>query len=94
MCTIDNKKFDSLKAWENHSALFEYNTTASIVTSTLAQDIGALVFPGMSIESFNQEEAIFSTTGGCARKRAEEQLNADWARDLCTSASTMSMADL
>ena len=64
-------------------------TTASIVTFTLAWDIGALVFAGMSIESYNQG-AIFIAAGGDAVRLAEEQLNTASACDLGVSASTMS----
>ena len=51
-------------------------TTAPIVTPAFAQDIGALVFAGVSIESYGQGASIFSATGGGAGKLAEEQLNA------------------
>ena len=69
-------------------------TTASIVTPAFARDIGALVFAGVSIESYGQGASIFSVAGGGEGKLAEEQLNAARAWDLGASASTMSVADL
>ena len=69
-------------------------TTAPTVSPTFAQDIGSLVFAGVSIESYGQGASIFSVAGGGAGKLAEEQLNAAQAWDLGASASTMSMSDL
>ena len=69
-------------------------TTAPIVTPTFAQDIGALVFAGVSIESYGQGASIFNAACGGAGKLAAEQLNAARAWDLGASASTMSVADL
>ena len=69
-------------------------TTTPTVTPTFAQDIGSLVFAGVSIESYGQGASIFSVAGGGAGKLAEEQLNAARAWDLGASASTMSVADL
>ena len=69
-------------------------TTAPIVTPTFAQDIGALVFAGVSIESYSQGASIFNATYGGAGKLAAEQLNAARVGDLGASASTMSVADL
>ena len=69
-------------------------TTTPIVTPTFAQDIGALVFASISIESYNQGASIFNAACGGAGKLAEEQLNAARAWDLGTSASTMSAANL
>ena len=69
-------------------------TTAPIVTPAFARDIGALVFAGVSIESYGQGASIFSAAGGGAGKLAEEQLNAARAWDLGASASTMSVVDL
>ena len=69
-------------------------TTAPIVTPTFARDIGALVFAGVSIESYGQGASIFNAACGGAGKLAEEQLNAARAWDLGASASTMSVADL
>ena len=69
-------------------------TTAPTVTPAFAQDIGSLVFTGVSIESYSQGASIFSVAGGGAGKLAEEQLNAAQAWDLGASASTMSVADL
>ena len=50
--------------------------TALIVTPTFAQDIGALVFAGVSIESYSQGASIFNAACGGAGKLAAEQLNA------------------
>ena len=69
-------------------------TTAPIVTPAFALDIGAVVFAGVSIESYGQGASIFSAASGGAEKLAEEQLNAARAWDLGASASTMSVADL
>ena len=69
-------------------------TSAPIVTPAFARDIGALVFAGMSIESYGQGASIFSAAGGGAGKLAEEQLNAVRAWDLGANASTMSVVDL
>jgi hypothetical protein len=62
------------------------------VTTTFAQDIGALVFACVSIESNGQGASIFNVVCSGAGKLAEEQLNAASAWDL--GASTMSVADL
>lgn len=51
-------------------------STAPIMTPTIAQDIEALVFAGLCIESHNQGAPVFSAVGGGARKLAEVQLNA------------------
>ena len=69
-------------------------TTAPIVTPTFAQDIGALVFASVSIESYSQGAYIFNGACGGAGKLAAEQLNAARAWDLGASASTMSVAGL
>jgi hypothetical protein len=69
-------------------------TTASIVTPTFVQGIGALVFANVSIESYDQGASIFNAACGGAGKLTAEQLNATRAWDLGTSASTMSVADL
>ena len=77
-----------------HCLEAETATTASpIVTPTFAQDIGALVFASVSIESYGQGASIFNAACGGAEKLAEEQLNAARAWDLGTSASAMSVAN-
>ena len=68
--------------------------TALIVTPTFAQDIGALVFADVSIESYSQGASIFNAACGGAGKLAAEQLNAARAWDLGASASTMRVANL
>ena len=61
---------------------------------TFAQDIEALVFASVSIESYNQGASIFNAAYSGAGKLAGEQLNAARAWDLGASASTVSVADL
>ena len=47
----------------------------------------------MSIKSYGQPVSICGVTGGVTGKRAEEELNAARAGDLCASSSTMSLAN-
>jgi hypothetical protein len=47
-------------------------TTAPIMTPTFAQDIGALVFAGVSIGSYNQGASVFNAAWGGTGKLAEE----------------------
>ena len=67
-------------------------TTAPIVTPTFARDIVALVFAGVSIESYGQGASIFNATCGGACKLAAEQLNAARVWDLGASASASAMS--
>ena len=64
------------------------------MTPIFAQDIGALVFAGVSIESYGQGASIFNVACSGAGKLAEEQLNATRVWDLGASASTTSVAGL